>query len=131
MAPRHAQNVVTGCTPRFTGKANVLKRTVTGRQKLRNCRTMKNLQTDKFPAPPLRAKGILTFDVEDKIKALFEEREWLSGIGVRSVPMMSDTDVRKTLDIKPKERLEHFLEKLMDTKNMHPLSELQSLFLCV
>ena len=30
--------------------------------------------------------------------------------------MMSDTDVRKTLDIKPKERLEHFLEKLMDTK---------------
>jgi hypothetical protein len=63
-----------------------------------------------------RAKGILTFDVEDKIKALFEEREWLSGIGVRSVPMMSDTDVRKTLDIKPKERLEHFLEKLMDTK---------------
>ena len=55
-----------------------------------------------------RAKGILTFDVqvEDKIKALFEEREWLSGIGVRSVPMMSDTDVRKTLDIKPKERLE-------------------------
>ena len=34
---------------------------------------------------------------------------------VRSVPMMSDTDVRKTLDIKPKERLEHFLEKLMDT----------------
>ena len=55
-----------------------------------------------------RAKGILTFDVqvEDKIKALFEEREWLSGIGVRSVPMMSGTDVRKTLDIKPKERLE-------------------------
>jgi|MDTE01.1.fsa_nt_gb hypothetical protein len=70
----------------------------------------------QIPAPPLRAKGILTFDVEDKIKALFEEREWLSGIGVRSVPMMSDTDVRKTLDIKPKERLEHFLEKLMDTK---------------
>jgi|TARA_B000000565_G_scaffold90324_1_gene66145 hypothetical protein len=69
----------------------------------------------QIPAPPLRAKGILTFDVEDKIKALFEEREWLSGIGVRSVPMMSDTDVRKTLDIKPKERLEHFLEKLMDT----------------
>ena len=57
MAPRHAQNVVTGCTPRFTGKANVLKRTVTGRQKLRNCRTMKNLQTDKFLHRLLEPKG--------------------------------------------------------------------------
>ena len=55
MVPRHARNVVTasGCTTRFTGEANVLKRTVIGRQKQRNYRTTKNLRTDKFPQPVL------------------------------------------------------------------------------
>ena len=57
MAPRHAQNVVTGCTPRFTGKVNWQMSSVTGRQKLRNCRTMKNLQTDKFLHRLLEPKG--------------------------------------------------------------------------
>ena len=48
-----------------------------------------------------RAKGILTFDVEDKIKALFEEREWLSGtfIDGRNSPSQTPSNMGETISL--------------------------------